>query len=230
MNKNDNLNILVSGGAGFVGSNIVNAYIENGHRVWVADNLSSGFIENLNPKADFFNIDIRDEKLENIFKKVNFNIVNHHAAQTNIRKSLENPIFDSQVNVIGTLNILESCKKYNIKKIIFASSGGAIYGESEFPKKEIDKKKPISPYGIAKYANELYIEFYTSTYNISYSILRYSNIYGYRQNVNGEIDVISNFINKILNNEKVNIYGDGNQIRDYIFIEDVVKANLNTLD
>lgn len=229
MHKNETFNILVTGGAGFIGSHIVDKYIECGHKVWILDNLSTGKIENINPKAELIKMDIRDKNIETIFKKVNFDIVNHHAAQINIRTSVENPIEDAEMNILGTINLLENIKKHNVKKIIFASSGGAIYGECDIPKDENSEKVPDSPYGIAKYTNEMYIKFYAKNYKLNYSILRYGNVYGPRQNNEGEAGVISIFFTKMLFNEDVNIFGDGEQVRDYVYVGDVVEANYQSL-
>ena len=160
------MKILVTGGAGFIGSHIVDQYIKEGHEVVIVDNLLTGKKENLNSNARFFNMDIQDKKLEGIFEKEKFDIVNHHAAQIDVRKSVKNPIFDAQINIIGILNILNNCVSYNVKKIIFASSGGVMYGECDkgAPSEEFPAK-PLSPYGITKRTAELYLYYYYLYYS-----------------------------------------------------------------
>lgn len=223
------MNILVTGGAGFIASHISDAFIEEGHNVIIIDNLITGKLENVNPRAKFYQKDIRDD-LSEIFSKEKIDVVNHHAAQMDVRKSVEDPIFDADNNIIGSINLLQNCVKYNVKKFMFASTGGAIYGEQDyFPADENHNCQPCSPYGIAKLAIEKYLYFYKITYGIQYNILRYANIYGMRQNPHGEAGVVAIFINKILNNEQPIINGDGLQTRDYVFIKDVVKANLLNL-
>ncbi len=226
----DKLNILVTGGAGFIGSNIVDKYIDMGHRVWVLDNLSSGDIKNINPSAEFIEKDILSKDLDALFEKVKFDIVNHHAAQINIRKSVSDPMFDAGINILGTINILENIKKHKIKKIIFSSSGGAIYGESEFPNKEGDFVNPISPYGIAKLSDEFYIKFYAKTYGFNYLIFRYSNVYGPRQSIKGEAGVVAIFFDNFIKNIPSIIFGSGEQKRDFVFVKDVALINSLALD
>jgi UDP-glucose 4-epimerase len=228
-NANKSLKILVTGGAGFIGSNVVDAYIEEGHKVVILDNLVTGSLDNVNPKATFIKMDIKDKQVEDVFKKYNFDVVNHHAAQIDVRTSIEDPVFDASVNILGALNIYENCRKYGVKKIIFISSGGAIYGECDEPKDENADKDPISPYGITKYTNEFYIKFYANIYGLKYTILRYANVYGPRQNPKGEAGVVSIFSTRMLQNDDVCIYGDGEQKRDYVFVGDVVKANVKSL-
>ena len=224
------MKILVTGGAGFIASHVADAYIEEGHDVVIIDNLSTGKEENLNPDAKFYNIDIRDEKVEEIFKEHNFDVVNNHAAQMNVRVSVENPILDAQVNVLGLINLLKNCVKYKVKKFIDVSSGGVIYGDDvPFPIVETAKKGPASPYGITKLTGERYVEFFSKTYGLKFSALRYSNVYGPRQNPKGEAGVISIFSTLMLKNKQPIIFGDGSQIRDYVYIKDVVAANLAVL-
>ncbi len=224
------MKILVTGGAGFIGSNLVDALIENKHEVVVLDNLSTGKKENINPKAKFIQGDITDE-LDDLFKTEKFDLVNHHAAQIDVRKSVNDPIYDAEINILGSLNLLQSCVKYNVKKFIFASTGGAVYGEQDyFPADENHKLQPCSPYGISKLAVEKYLFFYNQTHGLGYTILRYANIYGPRQNPLGEAGVVSIFIDKILSNQQPIINGTGIQTRDYVFVQDAVKANLLTLN
>jgi UDP-glucose 4-epimerase len=225
------LKILVTGGAGFIASHIADAFIEEGHSVFILDNLSSGFEKNINPKAQFLNMDIRDESISKIFENEKFDVVNHHAAQMDVRRSVADPAFDADINIIGTINLLQNAVKNKVKKFMFASTGGAIYGEQEyFPADEKHPTSPLSPYGISKLSVEKYLFFYRAQYNLNYSILRYANIYGPRQNPHGEAGVVAIFSKKLLNGEQPLINGDGKQTRDYTFVKDVVKANLFTLE
>lgn len=224
------MNILVTGGAGFIASHITDAYIAEGHNVIIVDNLSGGVLENVNPKAKFYQLDIRSEKLEDVFQKEKIEVVNHLAAQMDVRRSVSDPKFDASVNVLGGLNIFESARKHRVKKIIFSSTGGAIYGEQDyFPADEEHPMRPLSPYGITKLCTEKYLFFYKAVYGINYVILRYANVYGPRQNPHGEAGVIAIFCNKLLKGEQPVINGDGKQTRDYTFVGDVVKANLLAL-
>lgn len=225
------MKILVTGGAGFIGSQVADAYIKNGHDVVIVDNLSTGRKENINPKAKFFNIDITDKNIHQVFQEENFDVVNHHAAQIDVRKSVADPIYDASINIIGTINILQNCVKAGVKKFIFASTGGAVYGEQKyFPADENHPVNPVSPYGITKLSIEKYLNFYKVEYGLNYSILRYANVYGPRQNPFGEAGVVAIFTNKLLHAEQPIINGDGNQTRDYVFVGDVVKANLLILN
>lgn len=222
---------LVTGGAGFIGSNIVDALIEAGHEVVVVDNLYMGRTKNLNSKAKFYLMDLRAAELAKLFALEKFDVVYHEAAQMDVRRSVEDPIFDAQVNVLGTLNILQNSVKNAVKKIIFASTGGAIYGEQDyFPADESHPNRPVSPYGITKLTVEKYLYFYKLTYGLQHVILRYANVYGPRQNPHGEAGVVAIFIEKMLQNEQPIINGDGTQTRDFVFVEDVVRANLLALD
>jgi len=224
------LNILITGGAGFIASHVADAYIAEGHSVVIVDDLSGGFLENVNPKARFYQLDIRSEKLEDVFLKEKINIVNHLAAQMDVRKSVADPKFDASVNVIGGLNLFECARKHQVKKIIFSSTGGAIYGEQDyFPADEEHPVRPLSPYGITKLCTEKYLFYYKAVYNIDHVVLRYANVYGPRQNPHGEAGVVAIFCNKMLRGEKPFINGDGKQTRDYTYVEDVVKANLSAL-
>ena len=224
------MKILVTGGAGFIGSHIAEAFINAGHNVSILDNLSTGFKKNINPKAHFIQSDICSKDILQIFEKEKFDVVNHHAAQVDVRKSVNDPIFDANTNILGSINLLQCCIKTGVKKFMFASTGGAVYGEQEyFPADENHPTRPLSPYGITKLAIEKYIYFYWNEYKLNYTILRYANIYGPRQNPFGEAGVIAIFAHKLLKNENPIINGNGNQTRDYVFVEDVVKANLLTL-
>ena len=224
------MKILVTGGAGFIASHITDAFINEGHSVTVIDNLSTGFEKNVNPKAKFIKADIGDTNLLQVFEKEKFDVVNHHAAQMDVRKSVADPAFDANTNIIGTINLLQCCIKTNVKKFMFASTGGAVYGEQNyFPADENHLTAPCSPYGISKLAVEKYLFFYKFQYNFNYTILRYANIYGPRQNSKGEAGVVAIFTTKLLANEQPVINGTGKQTRDYVFVGDVVKANLTTL-
>jgi UDP-glucose 4-epimerase len=226
------MRILVTGGAGFIASNLVDALIENGHDVAILDNLSTGKKENLNPKAKFFNADDRDKKkVEDAFKKFQPEIVDHHAAQIDVRKSVAEPEFDASVNIMGLLNILQNCVKYKVRKIVNISSGGVIYGDgAKLPIKEDERKGPISPYGIAKLTSEYYVNFYTKIYGLKHTSLRYSNVYGKRQDPLGEAGVIAIFSNLMLHGKQPTIFGDGKQTRDYVYVKDVVNANILAME
>jgi UDP-glucose 4-epimerase len=221
------MKVLITGGAGFIGSNLVDGYLTEGYEVVVVDDLSTGKRENVNPKATFYEIDIQNPALEEVFKKEKIDIVNHHAAQIDVRRSVKDPIFDAKVNVIGLLNLLELCIKHDVKKFIFASSGGVIYGETEnLPVKETHPLLPLSPYGITKMVAEHYLRYYYTVYNLNYTVLRYGNVYGPRQDPFGEAGVVAIFINNLLEGKEPVIFGDGEQLRDYIYVEDIVRANL----
>lgn len=225
------MNILVTGGAGFIASHVVDAYVNEGHNVVVVDDLSSGSKENLNPKAEFVHLDIRKQELREVFNRMSFDVVNHHAAQMDVRKSVEDPQFDASVNVLGGLNIFEAAKATGVKKIIFSSTGGAIYGEQdEFPATETHPLRPLSPYGITKLTTEKYLFYYKAVFGIDHVILRYANIYGPRQNPHGEAGVVAIFARKMLEGQTPTINGDGTQTRDYVFVGDVVRANVLALN
>lgn len=227
------MKILVTGGAGFIGSNIADTYIELGHDVLIIDNLSSGKKENINPKAKFFKADIRNaHAIKTIFAKEKPDILNHHAAQINLRKSISDPVFDADVNIVGLLNLLEAGIKNNLKKVIFASSGGAIYGEAKIlPTPEnYEPKQPLSPYGITKMMSEYYLNYYFNNYGLHFAILRYSNVYGPRQDPFGEGGVVAIFTQKLLKQKKPVINGDGKQTRDFVYVKDVVEANVLALN
>ncbi len=225
------MKILVTGGAGFIGSHIVDAYIELGHEVTIVDNLSTGLLSNVNPKAKFYELDINDPKVSEIIEHGNFDVINHHAAQIDVRVSVENPVLDAQSNIIGSIRLFHSAAKSGVNKIIFASSGGTVYGEqSYFPANEEHPLFPCSPYGISKLTSELYLAFYKSVYNLDFVALRYSNVYGPRQNPKGEAGVVAIFASKMLKGEQPIIYGDGTATRDYVYISDVVRANMLSLD
>lgn len=224
------MNILVTGGAGFIGSHITDALISEGHAVTIVDDLSMGKKENINAKAAFYQIDIRNEKLKHIFEEKKFDVVMHQAAQMDVRKSVDDPLFDASVNILGTLNLLENSRIHGVRKFMFASTGGAIYGEQEyFPADEQHPTRPLSPYGIAKLAVEKYMFYFSEVHGLPYISLRYGNVYGPRQNPHGEAGVIAIFLAKMLADEQPLINGEGKQTRDYVYVGDVVKANLLAL-
>jgi UDP-glucose 4-epimerase len=220
------MKILVTGGAGFIGSHITDAYLEMGHEVAVVDDLSTGDIRNVSTKASFYQTPIQHSNLETAFREFSPEIVNHHAAHINLRQSVENPIGDAESNVIGTLNILQLAKKYGSKKIIFASTGGAIYGETDvIPVDETAPAIPLSPYGAGKLAIEHYIRIWHLLHGIDYTIFRYPNVYGPRQNPKGEAGVVAVFALQILGGVTPTIFGDGTKTRDYLYVGDLVRAN-----
>ena len=223
--------ILVTGGAGFIGSHIADAFISQGHDVVIVDNLETGNFENVNKKAAFYLLDIRSKEMEKVFQMEQIDVVCHQAAQMDVRRSVRDPLFDADVNVKGTLNLLQNAVKYNVKRVLFASTGGAIYGEQDtFPCDETHPTRPVSPYGITKLSVEKYLFFYADTYGLPYTVFRYANVYGPRQNPHGEAGVVAIFSEKLLNGEQPVINGDGRQTRDYVFVGDVVRANLAGLN
>lgn len=225
------MKILVTGGAGFIGSHVVDAFVELEHEVVVIDNLSTGREENVNPKAKLIKMNIEDTDVLNVFEEEKFDVVDHHAAQMDIRLSVADPIFDATNNILGTINLLQASVKTNVKKFIFISSGGAIYGEQDyFPADEKHPTRPLSPYGITKLTGEKYLFYYANTYNLNFISLRYANIYGPRQNPKGEAGVVAIFASKLLAGEQPIINGDGKQTRDYVYVADVVAANVKALD
>jgi UDP-glucose 4-epimerase len=228
------MKILVTGGAGFIGSNVVDGYIENGHNVVVVDNLFTGKRDNINPKATFYEADIRSREITTIIEKERPEVVNHHAAQISVPASVEDPSFDADVNIKGLLNIVEASRKNGIRKVIFISSGGAIYGEAaQYPTTENYSPKPLSPYAITKLASEYYLCYYQHQWGLPFTILRYSNIYGPRQIPHGEAGVVAIFMSRLMNNSPCTLYHfpdePSGMIRDYCFVGDVVKANLLSL-
>lgn len=229
------MKILVTGGAGFIGSNVVDAYVEAGHDVVIIDNLFSGKWENINPRAKFYLMDIRSAEVVKVFEKEKFDLVNHHAAQMSVPASVENPLFDADVNVKGFVNLLEASRSNGVKKVIFISSGGAIYGEAEeFPTTEKSPALPLSPYAITKSVSEQYLAFYNHQYGLDYTILRYANVYGPRQIPHGEAGVVAIFMDRLLAGKKCTVYHFADEprgmTRDYCYVGDVVQANLLALE
>lgn len=223
------MKVLVTGGAGFIGSHLVDRLIDLKHEVSVIDNLSTGNKDNINKKAKFFEIDINDD-LSEVFKD-GFDCVFHVAAQVNLRTSLEYPIEDARINILGSLNVINECVKNKVKKIVFSSSGGAIYSEkNSFPCDERGLKNPLSPYGLGKLTIENYLRIFNNIHDLDFVCLRYSNVYGPRQDAEGEAGVVSIFINSILDGNNLNVFGDGEQTRDYVYVKDVVEANIRAIN
>ena len=223
--------VIVTGGAGFIASHVVDAYVQAGHEVVVLDNLSTGKEEYVNPSARFIEADITDRKrITEILNDVRPEVINHHAAHIQVGYSVKNPHFDAENNIIGILNIMEAAKDLGtVKKVIMASTGGAMYGDKPVPFHEEMIPQPLSPYGISKRSGEMYLSFYHSQYGIPFISLRYSNVYGPRQNPHGESGVVAIFMEKILKGEEPTINGDGTNTRDYVFVKDVARANLLAL-
>ncbi|OJX39552.1 MAG: UDP-glucose 4-epimerase [Chloroflexi bacterium 44-23] len=220
------MKILVTGGAGFIGSNVVDEYIRNDHEVVIVDSLETGRVSNINPLAKFYKMDIRDSHLEDIFAKERPTVVNHHAAQMDVRRSVKDPVYDADVNVLGALNVLELSRKYNVKRMLYSSSGGTVYGEPVYlPCDEKHPIRPICPYGATKYIFELYLDMYQGMYGLDYTVFRYPNIYGPRQDPHGEAGVVAIFTGQMLRNEPITINGDGKQERDFVFVQDIARAN-----
>ncbi|MZH01925.1 MAG: NAD-dependent epimerase/dehydratase family protein [Nitrospinae bacterium] len=225
------MNILVTGGAGFIGSHITNAYIDAGHKVVVVDNLSSGERRFINTKAIFYPMDILDPEVETVLKKERIEVINHHAAQISVSESVLNPVFDANTNIIGTLKLLQFASSLNIKKFILASTGGAMYGDQKtFPASEDHPCQPVSPYGISKLCAEKYLNYFNKEHGLNTTVLRYSNVYGPHQNPHGEAGVVAIFCQLLVKDDEPIITGDGKQTRDFISVRDVVQANLIALD
>lgn len=224
--------ILVTGGAGFIGSHLVDAFIADGHDIVVVDNLQSGKIENIHPEARFYRADIRDaDALDQILAAERPAVVAHQAALADVRASLVDPAGYAAVNVIGTLQVLEAARKHGVRKILFASTGGAIYGDpAECPVTEACPARPLDPYGASKLACEHYLDTYHHNYQLEYCALRYSNVYGPRQDPQGEAGVVAIFIGKMLQGKQAIVNGDGAQRRDFTYVGDIARANLAALN
>ncbi len=224
------MNILVTGGAGFIGSHVVDAYVAAGHRVTVVDDLSRGQRERLNPKARFVRADVGSPALRALFRRGKFQAVNHHAAQIDVRRSVEDPAFDARVNLLGLLNLLELSRRHGVRRFIFAASGGTYYGEcGRRPARESDRPSPLSPYGITKLSSEFYLRAYAALHGLRYAVLRYANVYGPRQDPHGEAGVVAIFCQRMLRGEPVVLYGRGAPLRDYVYAGDVARANVLAL-
>jgi UDP-glucose 4-epimerase len=225
------MKILVTGGAGFIGSHVVDAFLNAGHDVAVLDSLETGSSDNLNKAALFFEADIRDsERLNTIFKQFRPDVVSHHAAQISVPHSVDDPAFDASINVVGSLNVWRAAREAGASRFIFASSGGAVYGDANIvPTPETFAPKPLSPYGLSKQVFEMYLEQLGGLGDMVPVILRYANVYGPRQGAGGEAGVISVFVKRLMNNQLCTIFGDGTMTRDYVYVGDVAQANLIAL-
>ena len=227
------MRILVTGGAGFIGSHVVDAYIAAGHQVAVLDNLSTGNEDNVNKAAALHRVDVRDqEQVEKAVAAFKPELVNHHAAQSEVPKSVANPGYDAQVNIVGGLNVLKACVDHKVRKVIFSSTGGALYGEPDVvPAAEDHPVRPLSPYGTSKFAFEQYLGTFRRTFGLDYTVLRYANIYGARQDFHAEEGrVIALFASRMLMGKPVTIDGTGEQSRDMLHVGDVAMANLRALE
>jgi UDP-glucose 4-epimerase len=228
------MKILVTGGAGFIGSNVVDGCVQAGHEVLVVDNLLTGKRSNVNPEARFHEMDIRSPDIHALIERERPDVLCHHAAQISVPDSVSRPIEDAEINILGLLNLLESAVKNKVKKVLFISSGGAIYGEaSEYPTSESCLPKPFSPYAVSKYSSEHYLAYYYHQYGLDYTILRYANIYGPRQIPRAEAGVVAIFMDNLMKEKSsvLNHFQDDDEgmVRDYCYVGDVVKANLNAL-
>jgi len=225
------MKILVTGGAGFIGSHVVDRYLSLGHEVAIVDNLSTGVAENLNPAATFYEVDITDaEALEQVLTREKPEVVNHHAAQMDIQRGVREPTFDAIVNIVGSINLVEVGLRHGLRKMIYASSGGACYGNPEVvPATEQTPVRPVSQYGASKHTVEHYLYLYNHNDGLQYTVLRYANVYGPRQNPHGEAGVTAIFAMLMLRGDEAKIFGKGDKTRDYVFVDDVVEANVLAL-
>ena len=224
------MKIMVTGGAGFIGSHVVDTFLANGYKVVVVDDLSTGRLSNLNPDATFYQVDIRSPEMEEIFVEEEPDFIDHHAAQMDVRRSVDDPLFDAEVNVLGSIKLIELARKHQVKRFIYISTGGAVYGEPEYlPCDEAHPVNPICPYGASKHTVEHYLYMYQELYDLDYVVLRYPNVYGPRQDPHGEAGVVAIFTGQMLKGEQVVINGDGKQERDFVYVEDCARANLLAL-
>ncbi len=221
------MKILVTGGAGFIGSHVVDLFIRNGYEVVIVDDLSTGRASNMNPAAKFCQLDIRDPKLAEVFETERPDFVSHHAAQMNVRRSVAEPLFDADVNILGSINLIECARRSQVKRFVYVSTGGAVYGEPEYlPCDEAHPINPICQYGASKHTVEHYLYMYQVNYGLNYAVLRYPNVYGPRQDPSGEAGVVAVFTGQMLADRPVVINGDGEQQRDFVYVEDCAQANL----
>ena len=227
MTESNKVKVLVTGGAGFIGSHLVKGLLENDYSVAVIDDLSSGQLRNLEPQATFYHAPVNDPKINQIIERERPDIIFHLAAQSSVRQSTLDPVADADANVLGTIRLLAVAAAEGVDKIVFSSTGGAIYGDPDtIPCDEDTPVNPLTPYALSKYVSELYLDLYQRTYGLEYTILRYANVYGPGQDPNGEAGVIAIFAGMMLRGRSPNIYGDGLQERDFVYVSDVVEANL----
>lgn len=226
------MRILVTGGAGFIASHVADAYVAAGHDVAILDDLSRGSTNNVNPRARFYQGDVRDRDfVERVFREEKPEAVNHHAAQMDVRRGVREPVFDASVNVLGSINLLDACVAHDVRRVVYISTAGAAYGEPKnMPVLEDYPIHPITPYGISKHTVEHYLFTYQVLYGLSYVVLRYGNVYGPRQSSKGEAGVFAIFCEQMLAGIRPVIYGDGGKLRDYVYIEDVARANILALE
>ena len=225
------MKVLVTGGAGFIGSHVADAYLARGAEVWILDDLSSGRHANLPGAAKFVQMDVADPAVRDLFREVHFDVVNHHAAQIDVRVSVNDPSKDARINLLGLLNLAEAALEVGTRRFVYVSSGGVVYGEPEHrPTPEGAPKLPLSPYGVSKLAGEFYLNYYKRIRGLEYVALRYSNVYGPRQDPHGEAGVVAIFSERLLDGRSLTIFGDGEQTRDYVFVGDVVRANMAATD
>ncbi len=219
--------VLVTGGAGFIASHVADLYIENGWEVTVLDDLSTGRRKNVPAAAEFVECGVNDTRARKLLEEGGFTVLNHHAAQMDVRVSVTDPLLDERVNIAGLINLLEGARRGGVRRVVFASSGGVVYGEgNSLPHGEEALKLPVSPYGVSKLASEYYLAMYAQLHGLEVVLLRYANVYGPRQNPHGEAGVVAIFCSRILRQEPLTVYGDGTQTRDYVFVGDVARANL----
>lgn len=219
--------VMVTGGAGFIGSHLADAFVAAGHRVLVLDDLSSGRRENVPDAAELHVLDVRSPEAAALVERERPALLVHQAAQMDVRRSVADPVFDADVNLCGLLNLLEAARRAGVERLLFASTGGAIYGEQDvYPAPEDHPVRPLSPYGVAKLAGERYLYYYHHQYGLDATCLRYANVYGERQNPHGEAGVVAIFLERLLDGNPVTVHGDGLQTRDYVHVSDVVRANL----
>lgn len=219
--------VCITGGAGFIGSHLCDAFLAEGHKVLVLDDMSGGKLENLPEGAELYRFDIRSAEAADLVAGAGVDVLVHHAAQMEVRRSVSDPMFDADVNIVGSLNLFEAARRGGVRQVVFASTGGAIYGEQDhFPADEEHPQRPVSPYGVSKLAVERYLFYYHTSYGLDACCMRYANVYGERQNPHGEAGVVAIFLNRLLAGAAPTINGDGLQTRDYVHVSDVVRANL----
>ncbi|MDD2890365.1 MAG: NAD-dependent epimerase/dehydratase family protein [bacterium] len=220
------MNCIVTGGAGFIGSHLVDRLIQQGDKVAIIDDLSSGKAKNINKSAEFYKLKIESNKIENVFRKLSPEVIFHLAAQASVVNSTNNPDLDAKANIIGTINLLKLCIKHKVKKIVFSTTGGALYGNTTVAATEEVYPSPASPYGISKFTGEQYIKFFGNEFNLEYCILRYANVYGPRQDPKGEAGVVAIFTQNMIKNKTCTLFGSGKLKRDYVYVKDVIEANI----